>query len=104
MAVIKSSRVNNGMYLEVDLDRLQTEIFLRRQAENVIFSWSPDQVISDDPVKFLIMSGDTRKLIISQSDMKNSILTREPYTEYLFGVPIAICEGLVLGRIEIVGY
>ena len=92
MAVIKSSRVNNGMYLEVDLDRLQTEIFLKRHSE------------IEDNVKFLVMSGDTRKLILSQSDMKNSILTREPYTEYLFGVPIAICEGLVLGRIEIVGY
>lgn len=102
--VIKSSKVNNGMYLEVDLDRLQSEIFLKRHYENGVFSLNPQRIVTEDNVKFLVMSDDTRKLIISQSDMETSSLTREPYTEYLFGVPIAICEGLVLGRIEIVGY
>lgn len=88
-------------YAYIDLDRLHKRITMRRLQ---IGGYSIDLSDPIRPMKdeFLVMSTGTLEVIKKSNLVIKNSYGSEPDADFLFGVPIAICDALDFGFIKVV--
>lgn len=87
-------------YAYIDLDALHKRIMLSRlQSAGII---SINEQVTPCRDEFLVMSTPTLEVIKKHNDVVKNSYGIEPDADFLFGVPIAICDALDFGFIKIV--
>lgn len=88
-------------YSYIDLDRLHKRIMMCRLQ---IGCYSIDSSEPIRPMKdeFLIMSTGTLEVIKKSNEVVRNSYGSDPDADFLFGVPIAVCDALDFGFIKVV--
>ena len=88
-------------YIEIGLDALHRRIAVSRtQIGGGVIGF--EEAIRPRKDEFLVMNSDTLEAIKSQNSFVKKDYGGEPEADFLFGVPIAICDALDFGCIKVV--
>lgn len=90
-----------GNYAYIDLDGLHKRIMMSRLQDGDYFIGVNGEIV---PTKdeFLVMSRGTLEVIKKANEVVKNSYGSDPDADFLFGIPIAICDALDFGFIKIV--
>lgn len=99
MAFVKQYITDN--YANIDLDSLHKRIMMSR-LQSAGGSIRVDEHIRPCKNEFLIMNTGTLEVIKKSNEVVKNSHSSESDADFLFGVPIAICDALDFGFIKVV--
>lgn len=91
----------NDDYVYIDLDRLHKRIMMSR-LQSAGGSISINEHITPCKDEFLIMNTGTLEVIKKYNEVVKNSYGSDPDADFLFGVPIVICDTLDFGFIKVV--
>lgn len=100
MAVGFGKVYQSDNYIKIGLDELHRRIMMCRLQDG------GGMIGFDEPIRprkdeFLVMNSDTLEMIKSQNSFVQKDYGSDPRADFLFGIPISICDALEIGVIKI---